>query len=179
MQIEFKASLEGVVAKLLETHFRGVIGQRRVDEILPSIIAQVNSDFDKTAAMDAAARMHSIAGSVCAPLLDAFSGTATPSSIKVLTAIEHFRENLSQQGLVLMQQLQREYLDGSRGPTPASQFMGRTKAIYEFVRVNLGIRMQGLENLNRFEGGIYSTEQSVSHNVTKIYEARLSITRIF
>jgi phenylalanine ammonia-lyase len=176
MQIEFKAGLDDIVANLLESHFRGVVGHRRVDEILPNLIAQVNSAFDRTATMDAAARLHTVAGSICTPLLDALSGTATPSSVNVLTAIQGFRENLGEQGLVLLQRLQREYLDGSRGRTPASRYMGRTKAMYEFVRVNLGIRMHGLENLNGFEGGMRSTE-SVGQNVTKIYEVRLSITQ--
>jgi phenylalanine ammonia-lyase len=180
MQIEFKAGLEAIVVKLLETHFRGVVEQRRIDEIVSKIMARVNFELDKTNTMDAAVRLHSAADSICGPLLDAFSGTATPSSsIEVLTAIQDFREDFNERGLLLLERLQREYLDGTRGRAPASQYMGRAKAIYEFVRVNLGVPMHGLENLNRFKGGLYSTEQSIGQNVTKIYEVRPSITRVF
>jgi phenylalanine ammonia-lyase len=179
MQIELKAGLEAIVVKLLETRFGGVVGQLRVDEIVMNIMVQVNVELDKSTTMDAAARLRTVASSVRGPLLDAFSGIVTTSSTKVLTAIQDFREDFGEQGLLLLQRLQREYLDGSKGPAPASQFMGRTKAIYEFIRVNLGIRAHGLENLNRFKGGLYSTERSIGQNVTRIYEVRVSITREF
>lgn len=173
MQIEFKTGFDDIVAKQLDQHLGGILGHRRVDGILPRLLAQVTSAFDSTSTMDAVARMQAVASATSTPLLDAISGMNTPPNVDILAPIQRFRKELAQQGVALLQGLQRQYLDGSKGRTPASPYMGKTRAMYEYIRVNLGIRMHGLENLNGFDAGLHATESSVGQNVTKIYEVRL------
>jgi phenylalanine ammonia-lyase len=47
--------------------------------------------------------------------------------------------------------------------------MGNCRPVYEFVRVTLGIRMYGIDNLNSFQDGF--TEITIGQNVSLIYEA--------
>ncbi|CAG7854832.1 Phenylalanine ammonia-lyase [Serendipita indica DSM 11827] len=128
----------------------------------------VNESLDKTTTMDAVARMKVVADHVAAPLMDALGLSMTTDAIK---AIHHIREEFAVKSAELLQSLRHQYLDGSRGQTPASQYMGKTKDIYEFIRRDLGVKMHGIENLMSFEGGMHSTGRSIGQNVTRIYEA--------
>ncbi|KAF8756383.1 Phenylalanine ammonia-lyase [Rhizoctonia solani] len=69
----------------------------------------------------------------------------------------------------LYARLQGEYLRGERGAAPAAHLLGNTRPVYEFVRVELGVKMHGIDNLNRFEEGW--TGLTVGQNVSVIYEA--------
>ncbi|QRV84145.1 phenylalanine ammonia-lyase [Ceratobasidium sp. AG-Ba] len=86
-----------------------------------------------------------------------------------LGAIPAFRESVAVRSAELYERLRAEYLTGKRGPAPAAELLGNTRPVYEFVRVKLGVKMHGLDNLNRFEHGW--TDLSIGQNVALIYEA--------
>jgi phenylalanine ammonia-lyase len=124
--------------------------------------------------MDATARLQTIASATTAPLFDYLS-QHQPSNVgssQLLGSIKSFQAAVAEEGLTLLKNLRSEFLNGKRGRTPASKYMGKTKAIYEFVRTNLDVRMHGLENLNGFKGGLHSTEGNIGSQITKIYEVR-------
>ena len=61
--------------------------------------------------------------------------------------------------------------------------MGRTKAVYEFVRLNLGIRMHGRENLTQFADGLNETELTIGvkvllNNRTRIRTRDFAISKV-
>lgn len=167
MQLEFKTSLSDLLASLLNQHLSKWL-KNREDVVLAKVTNVVNESLDKTTTMDAVARMKVVADHVAAPLMDALGLSMTTDAIK---AIHHIREEFAVKSAELLQSLRHQYLDGSRGQTPASQYMGKTKDIYEFIRRDLGVKMHGIENLMSFEGGMHSTGRSIGQNVTRIYEA--------
>ncbi len=69
-----------------------------------------------------------------------------------------------------MQNLRKEYLSGKKGVAPAAPYLGKTRSVYEFVRVTLGIKMQGSENLHVFEAGPGVEEVTIGQNISLIHE---------
>ncbi|KAG9053610.1 hypothetical protein FS842_007710 [Serendipita sp. 407] len=167
MQLEFKTGIKELMTELFSKHL-STSNPRSLDSHLPTALENVYQSLDKTVTMDAAPRMEAVASAIVVPLTDSLKGTSQENSIKCIQAI---REEFSLKAYDLLQKLRRDYLDGRRGPTPASQYMGKTKSMYEFIRVQLGVSMHGSENLNGFEGGLHSTQMSIGQNITKIYEA--------
>jgi len=100
-----------------------------------------------------------------AGLSDNFSG---PS----LGDLSDFRSRVASKAAVLHEKLRREYLFGSRGPTPAISKLGKTRCMYSYIRTDLGVKMHGTQNFSPIPKGIIlDDEVSVGENISKIYEA--------
>ncbi|KAG5342605.1 Phenylalanine ammonia-lyase [Termitomyces sp. T112] len=131
--------------------------------------------FNATSTMDAAERMEKVAASSTTILVDFFTGPASFDDMaslgSTLACIPDFRSNVALQATALLDTLRRQYLSGARGPAPARQYLNKTRPVYEFIRVTLGIKMHGSENFARFEKGLYVDDQSVGSNVSLIHEA--------
>lgn len=130
----------------------------------------MHTTLDATTTMDAAARLEQVAASASTPLLDALARCGVDIPAEAYAAIQIFRKHVAAEGLHLLDTLRHQFLTGKKGKTPASEYLGRTKAMYEFVRIKLGIAMHGWENLTGFEEGINETELTIGHNISLIYE---------
>ncbi|KAF8678716.1 Phenylalanine ammonia-lyase [Rhizoctonia solani] len=126
------------------------------------VFKAVMESYEVTSTMDAAPRMHTAAAAATAPLIELL-----PESD--LAGIKAFRSAVGNRSGELYARLQGEYLRGERGAAPAAHLLGNTRPVYEFVRVELGVKMHGIDNLNRFEEGW--TGLTVGQNVSVIYEA--------
>lgn len=126
--------------------------------------------------MDAAERMQKVAASTTIPLLDFFTGSSfcNPSLVgPALTSIPTFRAQVASRAFSLLDTLRKDYLSGARGAAPASPYLNRTRPVYEFVRLTLGIRMHGSENYHRFVHGLGVEDVTIGQNVSLIHEVRL------
>lgn len=141
----------------------------------------MHDTFDGTATMDARERMQKVAASSTTTLLDFFTGSSFADSSLVgaaLTSIPAFRSRVADRLYTLLDGLRRDYLSGARGPAPASAYLNKSRSVYEFVRLTLGIRMYGSENYHRFENGVGVEDQTVGQNVSLIHEVCLFSLRI-
>lgn len=131
--------------------------------------------LDTTSSMDAADRMQTVAASSSTVLVDFFTGPTFSDQLtagSALTCIPLFRSHVASRATCLMDDLRRAYLSGERGAAPASPYLNKTRPIYEFVRLTLGIKMHGAENYNRFMHGLGVDEVTVGQNVSLIHEVR-------
>jgi len=93
--------------------------------------------------------------------------------------IPNFRTSLANRLTTFHTQLTKSFLDGAHGPAPASKYLTKTRKMYEFVRIELKIKMHGKENLERFDhvgidglvGMPGGDDETIGQNVTRIYEA--------
>lgn len=126
--------------------------------------------------MDASGRMIKVAAASSTPLVDFLTGTS--SSIDVasvgtaLASIPVFRSHIASRATSLINDLRRAYLSGERGAAPASKYLNKTRPVYEFVRLTLGIQMHGSENFSRFANGHGVDEQTLGQNISLIHEVR-------
>ena len=128
--------------------------------------------FDKTTVMDSADQMQAIAASTTPVILDLFSGVkrSDAASGPSFTTLSDFRSRVATKATVLHEKLRREYLSGSRGPTPAIAKLGKTRGMYSYIRKDLAIKMHGTENFTQFPNGIGVNDVSVGESISKIYE---------
>lgn len=161
-QRELASGMAEIVAQELGRNFASTAS------LQAPVFKAIMDSFEATATMDAVPRMKTAAAAASAPLLD-----LVPAS--EFAGIQAFRGEVARRAAELYETLRSEYLTGKRGPAPAAELLGNTRPVYEFVRVKLGVKMHGLDNLNRFEEGW--TDLSIGQNVSLIYE--VSLTRVW
>ena len=133
------------------------------------VFAAIDSKLESTSTMDAEHRFDVVAAASTTIIVDFFMSqpTAPPS---ILTNIAEFRSQLASRSVQLLETLQAAYLSGAKGPAPADRFLNRTRPIYDFVRVTLGIKMHGEVNRKLFVEEPGMEEQSIGQNVSLIHE---------
>ena len=155
LQAEFAAGLDAIIREEFEVHFASYLA-KNLPSVRSKVIKAMHDALDSTSTMDASPRMQKVAASSSTILVDFFTGPTFSSSSSAgpaLVAIPKFRSQVASRATTLIQMLRIEYLSGTRGPAPASGVLNKTRPVYEFVRLTLGIRMHGSENLKRFEHG--------------------------
>lgn len=122
--------------------------------------------------MDANERLVEMMGAVSRSLLENL--VLQDESLAIpLAPLRAFRSAAATRGAAYLQALRRAFLTGERGTAPAAPYLKGTRPMYEFVRVTLGIRMHGRENLDDFEKGLGVEDVTIGQNVSRIYEVRL------
>ncbi|THH18112.1 hypothetical protein EW146_g2821 [Bondarzewia mesenterica] len=176
MQTEFREGVSEIIDEELLSHFGASLSASDASSILRSMTATMFKAIDSTSTMDAVPRMAKVATSTSTALVEFFtspsSSISSPSAnISALSALPAFRDAFAARGAQLLVTLRREYLSGARGPAPASKYLNKTRPVYEFVRLTLGIPMHGRENLAVFPQGLGVMDVTIGQNVSLIHEA--------
>ncbi|KAF8920770.1 phenylalanine ammonia-lyase [Mucidula mucida] len=174
LQADFRRNFAEIVEEELRAHFGTCIGSPDDSALLNKVLSSMYRVIDQTTSMDAVPRMAKVTAASTSHLVDFFTGTQTSDegmSVTALRALPRFRETVASRAAAKLVTLREEYLLGARGPAPASAWLGRTRPIYNFVRVTLGIRMHGTENLGVFREGLGVQDVTVGQNVSLIHEA--------
>lgn len=138
--------------------------------------------LDKTSTMDSADRINATLDSTTTTFVDFLSGAEFADvafATTIISLISLFRSQVASRALNLLDQLRRDYLSGDRGAAPASPFLGKTRGVYEFIRINLGVRMHGSENHARFVNGLGVDDVSIGQNISHIHEVRFVFFVVF
>ncbi|KAJ7800274.1 L-Aspartase-like protein [Mycena leptocephala] len=134
---EFATGLRDIVRQELDTSFGAPLAESK---FVCAVFNVMKATLERTSTMDAADQMLEVASSSSTMLL-----TSSPAP-----SMRALRAKVALQGATLLNKLRREFLSGQRGASPASPYLGKTRSVYEFIRVKLGIRMHGAENYNSF-----------------------------
>ncbi|KAH9856013.1 phenylalanine ammonia-lyase [Lenzites betulinus] len=168
MQYDFQLEADTILREELTRFFGPHLSNTDLTTLLPLVSRQVRRSLEATSTMDAALRMRTVAAATTTPLVDF---CAQHAGLTALDQIVAFREALATRLLDAATRLREEYLGGAKGATPASQYLGRSRPVYEFVRVTLGVRMHGAENLHKFQHGPGVEEQTIGQNISIIHES--------
>ncbi|KAF7306124.1 Phenylalanine ammonia-lyase [Mycena chlorophos] len=159
LQVEFIAALQ----KLVVEELRAALGSIAPADDAQAVFDAMQTALDRTTHMDAEDQMNEVASASSTPLLKLVAqGKFTA------TAVTSFQTTIARRGTDLLQTLRGDFLYGRRGPAPAHLLLGKTRPVYEFVRIQLGVKMHGLENYTAFEN---VADGTLGENITKIYEA--------
>ena len=136
-----------------------------------SLLATMSRAFDKATVMDSVDQMHEVASSAIPAILKFFKEHPEVSADRIsLSVLSDFQARFAEKATELHYSLRKAFLSGARGVAPASDYLGLTRRVYEFVRQDLGVKMHGDENLSMFPHGINSDNGSIGQNISKIYE---------
>ncbi|KAI0294410.1 phenylalanine ammonia-lyase [Russula brevipes] len=169
LQADFNRALASIVEEELSAHF----GERLVgfkSSAFEAVLKSTLRTLDSTTTMDAAPRMTQVAGASIPVLVDLFT-TGPSAAPSALSAIPAYRASVASRATALLLSLRKDYLSGARGRAPASSYLNRTRPIYEFIRLTLGIRMHGSENESVFANGLGVEDVTIGQNVSLIHEA--------
>jgi phenylalanine ammonia-lyase len=182
LQAEFIAGLKEIASDEVNHFFGSALSGSVLSSVTSQIFRVMREKFEATSSMDAAPRMDVVAAASTTTLVDFFTGPGfddLASAGTFLTAIPKFRATIARRATALLDQLRVDYLSSARGKAPASMHLNRTRSVYEFVRITLGIRMHGSENYNRFVNGLGVEDVTIGQNVSLIHEVRPSVLDTF
>ncbi|TRM69124.1 L-Aspartase-like protein [Schizophyllum amplum] len=174
MQSEFNLAFDNIIVEEFSTAFASSLEEAEQDTLLESVEDALHDVLDASSTMDAPERMKKVAAASTCAFVDYF--TAHPRDEEACDArcyasIAVFCSRVASRATDLLNQLRRAYLSGERGPAPAAAYLGKTKPFYTFVRVGLGIRMHGSENLDRFANGMGVDDTTIGQKISLINEA--------
>ncbi|KAJ7251515.1 phenylalanine ammonia-lyase [Mycena haematopus] len=122
--------------------------------------AKIVCYLERTSTMDAADQMREVASSSSTILLNFFDGPDLASAQRpAFGAILGFQANVALRGAAFLNKLRGDL------------YLGRTKPVYEFIRLTLGIKMHGVENYNSFANELGVDDVTIGQNISIIYEA--------
>ncbi|KAJ7039064.1 phenylalanine ammonia-lyase [Mycena alexandri] len=171
LQNELVDGLNKIAREELALLFSPHLSHTELRALTFKVCSTLQKSLDDTSTMDAAERMVKVAASSSTVLVDTFTGACCSNPGAALAAIPVFRAKIAERARSLLDNLRRAYLFGERGPSPASLHLNKTRPVYEFVRLTLGIKMHGAENYNSFANGMGIDEDTTGANVSLIHEA--------
>jgi len=171
LQREFLLGLDSIIKEESASAFGSFLTSKDLMTLQRDITTTFEDHLDKTTFMDNVDRMASMAASSSSILVRYFTGSDLPLSFNFPSTVSSFQSSVAGRSSLLMDELQKEYTSGTRGPTPASQYLGKTKPVYEFIRKNLGVRMHGYENYTKFANGLGVDDATVGQNISRIFES--------
>ncbi|KAJ7096236.1 phenylalanine ammonia-lyase [Mycena epipterygia] len=169
LQEELVTGLYDIVRQELGAAFAPHLAQTK---LVRDVCNVMKATLEKTMHMDAFDQFREISSSSSTMLLNFFTTPELASSqAAALVAIPGFQANVALRGATLLNKLRGEFLSGQRGACPASLYLGKTRPVYEFIRVKLGIKMHGTENYTQFSNGLGVDDVTIGQNISVIYEA--------
>ena len=178
LQAEFYEELDTIITKELLTAFGTFLDEATFRTISSEVKKIMRETFDTTSTMDAVDRMNKVAASSTNCIMDFFTRpdfAEAASMGPALSFIPAFRAQVASKAHTLLLQLRADYLSGAKGAAPASIYLNKTRPIYEYVRVNLGIRMHGSENNAMFANGLGVDDVTIGQNISLIQEVRVFV----
>ncbi|KAF8573124.1 phenylalanine ammonia-lyase [Ramaria rubella] len=181
LQRHYTHTLTRLLTATLTTHLPTADIPALSARALPALLAAL----DATTTMDAGPRLKRAVDACVVPILDGLgAGAGAGAGEDLLRAVGAFRVELAEEGARALQALRYAFVAG-RAPAPvedtydprapAAPFLGRTRPLYEYIRITLGVRTHGLENWEKFEmgRGLGDTEgqPGVGRSVSVVYEA--------
>ena len=168
MQHEFQQEVDDILRDELVRSFGPHLADIDLNTLLPIVSRQIRRSLESTSTMDVAMRMRTVAAATTTPLVDF---CAQHAGLRALDEIVAFRGALAERMTAALVRLRQQYLSGDKGAAPAAAYLGRSRAVYEFVRVTLGVRMHGVENVHNFAQGPGVEDPTIGQNISLIHEA--------
>jgi phenylalanine ammonia-lyase len=182
LQKHYNAALSRLLSEELTTHLATHVPCTVMSSLHSQAMAAILGSLDATTTMDAVQRLKTATSATTTPILDVISLFSVSTNEDFVDALGAFRLSFAKRGAQILQDLRRSFLEGTPPPpsgaiaynplAPAAPFLGRTRPVYEYIRVNLGVRTHGLENINQFDNGLGNTENEpgIGRNISVIYE---------
>ncbi|KAJ3509907.1 hypothetical protein NLJ89_g4970 [Agrocybe chaxingu] len=170
LTLELRSGIEAMLKKELVDSFDfPVTHSKQHTKLSTQLFRIAGNAFEKTTIMDSADQMRQVAASTVPAIIQFFEENGADGA-PTLSAISEFQGSVATRSAELHHSPRGEFLTGVRVLVPASPYLGKTRAVYEFVRKGLGIKMHGAKNYGGFVNGI-GDDVSIGQNISKIYEA--------
>lgn len=119
--------------------------------------------LEATTSVDLEPRWIDAFGHVTSIVLDAL--VTTKSTQNPLPTIAKWRSTSATSAIALARKLKNKFFDSMDSTSPTSEYLGKTKLLYSFVRNTLGVKAR--------RGDVYhgKQEKTIGSNVSLIYNA--------
>ncbi|KAL9938676.1 hypothetical protein V8E36_002395 [Tilletia maclaganii] len=155
VQVEFKLKLAEQIEESIQKFFSTWINSADQVALGRKIALRLTRRMDETSARDLHSRLTDAYTFGGYELIEYFTSLPSGGGADPLRTIMSWRDYSAEQTAVLYRRVTQKYLEDPRG-CHASAMLGRSRAIYQYVRRTLAVPMHGRENAVEFreaEGG--------------------------
>ncbi|KAE8227235.1 hypothetical protein CF319_g274 [Tilletia indica] len=170
VQAEFKLKLAEQIEESIERFFSTWINQHDQVALGKKVALRLARRLDETSARDLHSRLTDAYTFAGYELIEYFTSLPSGGGADPLRTIMSWRDYSAEQTAVLHRRVTQKYLDDPRG-CHASPMLGRSRAIYQYVRRTLAVPMHGKENALEFSGEGGKMNQTIGGWVSIIYAA--------
>jgi len=184
LQRHFNDVLSALLTEELESHLKPFFTHPECTlfKLHAELFSVIQTALDASATMDIVPRLQNAVSACSTPILESLDGETGTKG--VIPAIAAFRTSLAARAAKEYQTLQEAFVTGTSIPppslppsapfnskAPAAPLLGRTRPVYEYVRLTLGVETHGLENWKLFANRGVNGERGIGRSVSIIYEA--------
>lgn len=166
---EFNAEVVNILNDEVSTRFTNFASSDVLSAFSTRLRASVATSMQATSTMDVEARMAKITSGLT-PLIVKLLSSHPSQGTDCLTTINDMQSSLAKKLASSYRALQERFLLNPQTPAPASPYLGRTRVMYEFVRVKLGVVMHGRNNYHKFAGEGEAQIPTIGQDVSRIYQ---------
>ncbi|GAA5918439.1 hypothetical protein JCM1841_003967 [Sporobolomyces salmonicolor] len=169
IEFEFKKLFDPTLVTSLKQHMGAFLStDAEVDSLATKVKKALNKRLEQTATYDLVPRWHdafSSATGVVVEHLAASPAAAATGSANPLVALHEWKLSSAQTAIALTRQVREQFWTTPSSQAPALHYLGRTKALYSFVRDEVGVKAR------RGDVFVGKPEATIGSSVSKIYEA--------
>ncbi|KAK0541198.1 hypothetical protein OC835_000290 [Tilletia horrida] len=168
VQAEFNQKLAEQIELSIEKFFSTWINSVDQVALAKKIARRLARRLDETSARDLHSRLTDAYTFAGYELIEYFTSLPSGGGADPLRTIMSWRDYSAEQTAVLHNRVTQKYLDDPRG-CHASPMLGRSRAIYQYVRRTLAVPMHGRQNAVEFRGEEGKMGHTIGGYVSVIY----------
>lgn len=163
LEFTFRVSFDPTISESLKTHFADFLSEEEIATTACKVRDIVWRRLEHTGAFDLVPRFADAFSHTSSVILDALTSSSSLSSKNPIPAIAAWRKSSADGAVALTRETRDEFFKQTVSPTPG--FLGKTKALYSFVRNDLGVKAR------RGDVFVGKQEKTIGSAVSLIYDS--------
>ena len=169
MEFSFKEIHNPAIVDSLKQHFGSFLSsESELNALVSKVKKALAKRLDQTASYDLEPRWHDAFSSATGAVVEHLSTSpslATSGAMNPLLSLNEWKNTSAQTAIALTRQVRTEFWSTPSSQAPALKYLGRNKALYLFIREQVGVKAR---RGDVFEGKPNGT---IGSSVSKIYES--------
>lgn len=168
IEFEFKKVHRPAIAESLRQHFGAFVStEAELDALVSKVKKALAKRLDQTASYDLEPRWHDAYSMATGAVVEHLSTSPSlaSSAMNPLVSLNEWKLESARKAIELTREVRERFWSTPSGSAPALEYLGRTKALYLFVRETVGVKAR---RGDVFEGKPAAT---IGSSVSKIYDA--------
>ncbi|ORY75067.1 L-Aspartase-like protein [Leucosporidium creatinivorum] len=159
----FRAQFDPTILSSLTQRFASFLTSEELNTLTTKLTRTIWRRLEQTTSVDLVPRWDDAFGHVSSLVIEALSTASKSSTENPIPLLIQWRKELAASAVSLTRSVREAFWSSTTSPTV--EYLGRTKALYSFVRETVGVKAR------RGDVFLGKQEQTVGSGVSKIYES--------
>lgn len=159
----FRNEFDPTILSSLSQYFSSFLTSEELTTLTTKLTSTIWRRLEQTTSVDLVPRWDDAFGHISSVIIEALSSASKPSTENPIPLLSKWRKESAASAVALTRSVREAFWSSTTSPTV--QYLGKSKALYSFVRDTVGVKAR------RGDVFLGKQEQTVGSGVSKIYEA--------